>query len=116
MPSPFSLWYTTYIEAGIRRQVRLLRDNGFNTTSSCAHRMDVVANVLPGGEIQRLHDLLVQNGFKEFTIYQRHELRNGVTFSELCVHFGKPTKKLRSLAWWVDENIDQPPRKEQRGA
>jgi len=46
-------------------------------------------------------NLLVQNGFQEFTIHLRHGLRHGVTFDNICVHFGKEKKSLRTLAWWV---------------
>ena len=32
-------WYDENIEEGIRYIVKLLRDNGFNTTCSCEHEM-----------------------------------------------------------------------------
>lgn len=99
-------WYRENIEPGIRRHVKLLRDGGFNTVSSCAHRMDVMLDVSPEGEIQRLHDLLVRSGFREFTIYLRHELRHGITFNNVCVHFGEEQKELRTLAWWVKKEAE----------
>jgi len=50
-------WYDN-IEKPIRKIVKLLRDNGFNTTCSCGHEMYVEGDSFPDGEIKRLHDLL----------------------------------------------------------
>lgn len=51
-------WYEANIEPEIREFVKLLRDNGFNTTCSCGHKMYVECGYIPDGEVQRLHNLL----------------------------------------------------------
>ncbi len=65
MPKPSS-WYDD-IEAPIRTHVKLLRDNGFNTTCSCGHGMWVeleLGNNLDEGE--RLARFLQENGYHQF--------------------------------------------------
>ena len=59
-------WYEEYIEAGIRDAVRLLRDNGFNTTCSCEHEMIVQGDLVEDGELNRLHNLLTGNGHRNY--------------------------------------------------
>lgn len=51
-------WYKENIEEGIRDVVKLLRDNGFNTTSSCAHEMTVEGDIIVDHDLKRIHDLL----------------------------------------------------------
>lgn len=61
-------WYSQ-IEPEIRGLVKLLRDNGFNTTCSCGHEMTielVLGNHLD--EVERLANFLVENGYKDFRI------------------------------------------------
>lgn len=61
-------WYS-YIEPEVRELVRLLRDNGFNTTCSCGHEMTIelaLGNHLD--EAERLANFLVDNGYKGFRI------------------------------------------------
>lgn len=61
-------WYDE-LETPIRDIVRLLRDNGFNTTSSCGHEMVVeVADIQHCDETERLATLLLENGHKGFVI------------------------------------------------
>ena len=65
MPKPSS-WYDD-IEAPIRTHVRLLRDNGFNTTCSCGHGMWVeldLGNNLDDAE--RLARFLQESGYNHF--------------------------------------------------
>ena len=59
-------WYNEYIEEPIRHLVKLLRDNGFNTECSCGHKMYVQCEIIPDGELQRLHNLL----FEHYTDYE----------------------------------------------
>ena len=54
-------WYEEYIEEGIRPLVKLLRENGFNTECSCAHKMYVQCQIIPDGELKRMHDLLFEH-------------------------------------------------------
>lgn len=46
------------IEEPIRDVVKLLRDNGFNTTCSCGHEMYVEGDIVMDYELNRLHILL----------------------------------------------------------
>lgn len=68
-------WYDDFIEEPIRDTVRLLRDNGFNTTCSCGHDMEIECDVCPDGEFKRLHDLLYNQGYRNYL----------VTFTATCV-------------------------------
>lgn len=59
-------WYEEWIEAGIRKEVKLLRDNGFNTECSCEHKMYVQCSLIPSGEMQRLDNLLFNAGYRDY--------------------------------------------------
>ena len=61
-------WYEQNIEEGIRETVRLLRDNGINTTSSCQHVMAIEAENYESSEIEKIYNLLIERGFDGFTI------------------------------------------------
>lgn len=61
-------WYEEAIEPGIRDAVRLLRDNGFNTTCSCHHDMEIEGDLNNDGELNRLHKLLAETGHKNYEI------------------------------------------------
>ncbi len=102
-----ALWYRR-IESGIRRHVRLLRNNGFNTTSSCEHRMEVTLN-LYAAHLDELDALLQKSGFKDYTLLFRLERRKGMggRRSFGVVQFGDDGTrrrigcKYRSLvSWW----------------
>jgi len=81
-------WYDEHIEPGIRSQVRLLRDNGFNTLSSCEHRMQIDCEFSPDGEVQRLHNLLWDNGYKNYLLEFRVEVMNGCPpLCSILLHF-----------------------------
>ena len=61
-------WYQQ-IEPEIRDLVKLLRNNGFNTTCSCGHKMYIeltLGNHLD--EVEHLAIFLVENGYKGFRI------------------------------------------------
>jgi hypothetical protein len=51
-------WYDDMIEEGVRDVVRMLRDNGFNTSCSCHHEMMIQIDYLADGAIRDLHNLL----------------------------------------------------------
>ena len=59
-------WYKENIEEPIRDLVRALRNKGFNTESSCGHKMTIQCQYIPGGEIKRLDDFL----FEEYKNYK----------------------------------------------
>lgn len=64
-------WYGMKIEKPIRNLVKLLRDNGFNTICSCGHTPKPYVQMESSSEydINKLYNLLVENGFKNFTIH-----------------------------------------------
>ena len=64
-------------EADSRDVVKLLRNNGFNTCSSCHHEMSIQCEYHPDGAIQHLHNLLFNNGFRNYQITMMHEVVNG---------------------------------------
>jgi len=43
------------IEEPIRELVRVLRDNGINTTCSCGHEMYIEADIFPNGDLYTIH-------------------------------------------------------------
>jgi hypothetical protein len=100
-------WYQS-IEPGIRSQVRLLRTNGFNTTTSCEHRMEVTLDILTHeDDLARLDDLLSRRGFTDYSILVRVERRDGHLRSGAVVQFGDDRDRhhivcrYRSLvSWW----------------
>lgn len=61
-------WYLENIEEPILPIVKLLRDNGFNTESSCGHELSVQCNLVEGNDIENLERLLLENGFHNFLI------------------------------------------------
>lgn len=78
-------WYEEMIEPGIRSIVKLLRDNGFNTVSSCEHKMQVDIDFLPDGEIQRMHNLLYNQGYRDYTLIFKLEVREGHQYPDCLI-------------------------------
>ncbi len=114
-PRP-SDWYKR-IENGIYRHVRLLRDNGFNTFSSCERRMEVRIEMLSrADDLARLDKVLAQSEFEDYAILVRLARRSGVPgFAfEAVVQFGNDrarhriARRLKPLvsSWW-----EAPPRR-----
>lgn len=67
MPRPNSFYAN--IEAPIRSLVRLLRDNGWNTTCSCGHGMWVELDLyMYMDDLEALRCLLLDHGYHDFTI------------------------------------------------
>ena len=87
-------WYEEYIEEGIRKEVKLLRDNGFNTECSCGHEMYVQCQYLIDGEIQRLHNLLFNNGYRNYTINVQVQIIDGHMYPSIDVGFQKERRNL----------------------
>ena len=61
-------WYNR-IEEPMRELVRLLRNSGFNTISSCGHKKHVQMEYYGTEDIQRLYNLLWDNGYKDFELH-----------------------------------------------
>ncbi len=61
-------WLEDMIEPGIREQVKLLRENGFNTVSSCGHTFIVNMEIMNDGELRRLDQLLFNNRYRNYRI------------------------------------------------
>lgn len=78
-------WYEDYIEEPIRDLVRLLRNNGFNTECSCGHEMNVQCQYIPEGEIQRLHNLLFNKGYRNYKIEVRLFVLDGFSYPSLQI-------------------------------
>jgi len=68
IPEDTPEWYETFIEKPIQPLVKLLRNNGFETCSSCGHEMNCICEYSMEGEIKRLYDLLLKNGYNHFVI------------------------------------------------
>ena len=62
-------WYNC-IEEPLRKLVRILRDNGFNTECSCAHLPKPYIQIewLDSSDIDRLYELLWDNGYRNWCI------------------------------------------------
>ncbi len=82
-------WYQENIELPIQPLVRLLRDNGFNTESSCGHEMYVQCQYLLDGEIKRLHDLLFNNGYRNYEINISVKVLDGCLYSNCHIEMTK---------------------------
>lgn len=82
-------WYSRFIEPGIREPVRLLRNEGFNTTSSCEHEMYIECEFIEDGELKRLNDTLFNAGFRDYVITATVERRNGCLYEWLRIEFIK---------------------------
>jgi len=63
-------WYER-IELPIRPFVKLLRDNGFNTSCSCGHEMRVEIEDANDEDVSRLGELLIVNDYRNWEINYR---------------------------------------------
>lgn len=81
-------WYEECIEPEVRELVRLLRNNGFNTTCSCGHEMYVECSYVPDGDVKRLHDLLFNSGYRNYSIVVVVDVTDGWphAFLEVRLH------------------------------
>jgi len=73
------------IEEPIRDIVRVLRDNGVNTTCSCGHEMYVEADLIPDGMLQIIHRTLFNYLAEKklplnYSIVINHVVKNGQVF------------------------------------
>ena len=81
-------WYEDNVEDGVRDVVRLLRDNGWNTTCSCHHDMEIECICIPDNDYLWRLDQLLYTYFAgrhepiDYDIQYQHLRRSGVTL--LC--------------------------------
>lgn len=79
-------WYEENIEPEIRNIVRILRNNGINTESSCGHRMEIQFQILDSEEVNNLDRILYNEGFRDYKIecyytrYREHLYLTGIVF------------------------------------
>ncbi len=99
-------WYKDNIEEPVRGIVKLLRDNGFNTQSSCGHSMTVQCEFLPDGPINRLHNLLFNNGFRNYMIITCVEVIDGHQYPWIRINFNQTIDQAMKIKRYVI-----PPRK-----
>jgi hypothetical protein len=61
-------WYEQVIEEPIRNIVRILRNNGINTISSCGHRMWIECEVYDAeAELRKIYDALTEFGYYHYS-------------------------------------------------
>lgn len=75
-------WYEETIEEPLRDLVSILRNHGFNTTSSCGHGMVVEMEFYLDKDITRLYDLLQEHGYHHFRITTSWEVRKTFAFGQ----------------------------------
>jgi len=102
-------WYGR-IEPRIRPHVRLLRDHGFNTYSSCQERMEVAIELLSrSDDLARLDQVLAESNFGDYAILvrlARSSCAPGFRFGAV-VQFGDQRARQRIarrysslVSWW----------------
>ena len=95
-------WYEKNIEEPIRNLVKLLRNNGINTTCSCGHEMYCECETHGNwyDESKGVYDLLVKNGYKHFKIEVTRGIdETGRSYSLLIIWLPKINGKLSSSAF-----------------
>jgi hypothetical protein len=83
-------WYEKCIEPYIRSLVRLLRDNGINTESSCGHDMTVYCQIITDGFIQHVDNLLFNEGYRNYTIEINIDRVDGHEYSSMKISLKQP--------------------------
>ena len=98
-------WYNR-IEHPLKDVVKLLRNNGFNTTRACGHLPNPYIEMDWGsdGDITILYTLLIENGYKNFVITARWDTvqkvakyRMNQRFICLQFYFKLPLAKLSDI-------------------
>lgn len=82
-------WYKEHIEEPVRSLVKLLRNSGFNTECSCGHEMYVQCQYILDGEIMRLHNLLFNNGYRDYEIDLNIKVIEGHSYSHFDIRLKK---------------------------
>ena len=77
------------VEEPLKDLVQLLRDNGFNTTSSCGHLPNPYIQMewYSDSAITKLYNLLIENSYKNFLIKAVWNITFGVNDKTLEVVF-----------------------------
>lgn len=87
LDKPGKTWLEVNIEPQIQKEVKLLRDNGFNTTWSCEHEGAVECTCALEGEAWRLHNVLAENGYRNYEIESSIRVVSGHPYPKLTVIF-----------------------------
>jgi hypothetical protein len=77
-------WYEKKIEPEVRELVRLLRNNGVNTTCSCGHEMFIEASYIPDESIMETYRLICNH------LHENHIPRRFRAKWEVTVIDGSP--------------------------
>jgi hypothetical protein len=77
------------MEPAVRPIVKLMRDHGFNTKWSCGHVRYVELEAYSEGDAQKLLDLLVGKGYRDFWVNLRLGFLEGQQYGYIRVDFGK---------------------------
>jgi hypothetical protein len=85
-------WYEEFIEPEIRDIVKILRDNGINTESSCGHKMWIQFQVLDN-EVMKVDKLLCNLGYRNYLIEYNLERSDGYLNSTATIYFEMQNKK-----------------------
>jgi hypothetical protein len=88
-------WLEDTVEEQIRPEVKLLRENGFNTECSCHHEMYIQCQFVIDAEIKRLHDLLCHNGYTNYTIEAMVQVIDGHPYPTMQINFQDKPKVSR---------------------
>ena len=103
-------WYEKHIEEPIRELVKLLRNNGINTTCSCGHEMYCECETYGNyyDESNGVFNLLVGNGYKHFKIEVIKGIdKTGLKFSCLTIWLPKPNGELSKYSFHVGSGIKE---------
>lgn len=81
-------WYAENIEPEVRDLVKLLRDHGVNTVSSCGHDLEIQADIYADNELRIIDTMLFNAGYWDYTITAYIERVNGHLhqFVEIKLH------------------------------
>ena len=77
------------LEPAVRPIVKLLRDQGFNTTCSCGHVRYVEMETDGDGDARRLVDTLIEAGHTNFHVVLSWQFVGGKHYRLLRVEFGR---------------------------
>ena len=71
----------------------MLRENGYNTECSCGHKMYVQCQNIPDGGLQRLHELLYNNDYRNYEIDMHLECIDGCWTATTNIKISKKKKE-----------------------
>lgn len=80
-------WYEDNIELGVREIVRLLRNNGVNTESSCEHEKYVQCQYTTDSFLMDVDNMLFNAGFFNYEIDVRIIRENGYLRTMMNIKF-----------------------------